>query len=245
MQVQARVLLDLLLVSVLDDGRYDIRFGGETLVIDKRAINGERLHVACPAIRRHLSARRKAESGYPLADLLVALAGIIWHCNHAEGVLDTCRSLFVSIAEVLACVWEVHQASSASSRGNGLYMHMPLLRGPSGKPRRVSCARKQALVRAVADDPDTKDIGSFAAAQRAIKRSAGEPVDQVSPKTTKRYRGAHLYGYFLAGANSFAKHLHVNLALDGVRVGGVKYLISSFYSVSSGQAMWMPPQANS
>lgn len=35
----------------------------------------------------------------------------------------------------------------------------------------------------------------------------------------------------------------MNIALDGVRAGGCKYLVAAMWSAERGQSMWMPPQA--
>lgn len=61
---------------------------------------------------------------------------------------------------------------------------------------------------------------------------------------TKKFKKAMVYAYYTRGVAVFSDIGHVNIALDGVRAGGCKYLVAAMWSEERDKAMWLSPQVH-
>lgn len=149
----AKGLLHVVVEFCLDDGAYDIAIGGVSLVIRKRSVSLAALTEASEVLGRRLEKHPSKHGEVRIADLLIELAGSIWKAGEAKQK-DECKRFFVGLTQFLATAWEIKLSAFFREAHGNLYVDMPVLKGPSGKARRISAARKQAVVQAVAADPE-------------------------------------------------------------------------------------------
>lgn len=146
MSSKACSLFGALLGVCIDAGEYVTSIVGRPLVIAGRSIEKQCLRDAFPALQPRVNAL-DGGAQVSLALLLPMLLGCSNTPSTAAAMRQMCNSLFRDLVCFLAAAHELGRRDSAAQRGReALYLSMPVLRGPSGKIRRVSAGKKTTMV---------------------------------------------------------------------------------------------------
>lgn len=242
MQGRAEVLLRIILGSIFGGASYKVEIGGGILDIDNLMCSMAQLKELFLECRRRLSMLPVAAGRIALHKVFLNLASWALRSTKTAQAQAAAKQGLKVLVCFAASVAELSGGITDGTR-TASYLTMPLLRGPIGKPKRISAARKCVVVAVAAADPSIRDVGQLAAVSNRLKRAAGEDPNNVSPKSTLKFRKTMLFAYMLKGQQQFESVQHLSLALDGVRAGGHKYLVTSMWSCEAQIGMWLAPQA--
>ena len=238
----SKQLLTSVLAMALDEGVYDVQVCGSVVQVVDTSFDQDALEEAVPFLKRRMVCLRQPSGCVPFQTFLVFCVNLLWKNQQSVDLCTMLRELVVDLVSfaATACELMLHNLQALSTRDT--YLDMGILRGPKGGTRRMSSGFKMAVINFAAGDQDIHDVGQLVAVQNALKRRQGEEPKGPSPKVAKTFRRTWLYNYWLRGRRTFESIRHINLSLDAVRVGGVKYLTIALWSAEKKLGMWMPPQ---
>lgn len=168
---RAQLLLSILVRGLLDSDSYDVFVGGTLVRIASHTVPTQSLCEALPHCRRRLAAMH-GDVDCSVCDVLRLLGTLVFKPCQNELAVGEARHAFCTFVECLATVFETTRSVEKFEAAS--YLHMPVLRGPTGKVRRLSSSAKVAISQAVASDKDVKDPSDLIASKRLLKRSCGE-----------------------------------------------------------------------
>lgn len=178
---RALSLLRLLVDKFLGDGGYDFALGGVTVRIQTGSMDRADLHKCFPLLRRRFGGLGGNDRVH-LADLLVFLVGLGLKAGVKDNAAAEAASAARLIVAFLATAFEVLFSGDGSESAGDPCFSMPVLRGASGRARRVSTARKVSVVNLAHNSPGIKDASQVAAVIQAYKRKAPDfSADSLSP----------------------------------------------------------------
>ena len=234
-------LLEILVHTCIGDWKHKFKMNGETVVVEKKQMSMSCVTRSLTTCRRRLSGLGQDDGVCKLADLMVFLARVLYDKRAKEDQIDEAGVCLRAIIARLSATFEVFHSHSGSE-SKDVWLSLPTLYGPRGKPRRVPPAKKIAMCAIASSDPNIPNAGVIAAVeshQQGEKREA----PGISPKTAKRYKLTAGWGYYSKTQEEMDGILHVTGALDGIRAGGVKYNVVAMWSPERKKGAWLPPQA--
>ena len=121
---------------------------------------------------------------------------------------------------------------------------LPVLRGSSSRPRRVSMQKKLDIVDAVANAPALRNPSQFVTVEAVLNKRNGVMDEPVRGRSALRCVQDKCYQYWLSGRKMWHGAHHVSCALDAGRVDGDDMQQMAFCSIETEQCIWGPPQVH-
>lgn len=235
---RAALLLRIILSSFLDGRTFRLPVAeDQTLEIVDGLVLVRVIVAAWPDLQRALSALGELA---PMSELLVVLVAMVRRpSRHGQKSVSAASRAVVALVSALAVRFELCKAKHLTTQA---LVSLPVLRLRTERPRRISTARKRAMMKAVATTKGIRRPEAFLAAQEISAKASGSKKG-LSSKSGAGFVKDERFNYFLASRELFHTASHVALVTDAGRVAGDDMLITVCVSPEAEKSCWAPPQA--
>lgn len=185
---RAGALLESLARGILGEGSYEMPLGGGQLLIRECMVSAANVLACLPSLRRRShGADIGGEEHTPLARILGWMVDLGWRPEKNQATSDLCKLACRQNISFVAGVYEVLQDPLSDDGASDLYFSMPVLRGPTGRAKRVSTARKLSVMQMAQENEDIRSCSQVLAVMQALKRKAPDMgFDTLSPGVPSR-----------------------------------------------------------
>ena len=120
---------------------------------------------------------------------------------------------------------------------------LPTLHLGTSRPRRISSARKRAMVEVAAATTGVSSVQQLMASAAALGSSSTSQYSPPKAKSASKFSRDMLFNYWMVGRREMSGSAHIGISCDAGRIGGDDLLLSAVWSSSAVRGIWAPPQA--